>query len=235
MKDKIWQYDEMIQSGASHSELDRARSYDENMLKFRNYEKEAEIIIENLGIEKDNTVIEFGCGTGALTIEFAKKCKKLIAVDVAKPMLDILAEKAAKLSIINIGFVNAGFLSYMHKSEPVDAIITKGALHHLPDFWKVIALQRLNTMLKEGGKLVLSDVIFSFDIKDYHKEINMFLENLQDKTGEELYNDAVTHIKDEFSTFDWVIDDMLKKTNFQTGKKIIKSKTNIDYYCVKGE
>lgn len=51
---------------------------------------------------------------------------------------------------LNIEFIQSGFLTYEHQSEPVDLIFTKAALHHLPDFWKQIALLRLNQMLKMG-------------------------------------------------------------------------------------
>jgi hypothetical protein len=43
----------------------------------------------------------------------------------------------------------------------------------------------------------------------------------------------VLHIKNEFSTFDWLMDKMIEETNFKIFKKDINSNTNIDYYCVK--
>ncbi len=51
----------------------------------------------------------------------------------------------------NLKFVKAGFLSYKHEAEPVDVIMTRAAFHHLPDFWKQIALLRMNNMLKMDG------------------------------------------------------------------------------------
>lgn len=229
----IWQYNEMIQAGADHSDVDRAKYYDDRMLKFRNYEQEAEQLFCRLHICKDHTVIDFGCGTGALTIEMAKRCKRVYAVDVSERMLAVLRQKAEKHGITNIHFVNAGYLTYEHRGEPVDVIVTKTALHHLPDFWKAVALNRMNGMLKKEGKLFLSDVIFSFRIKDYIDEINKFLHGIREAAGEELYNDGILHMKEEFSTFDWIMDEILRKTNFEVMQKDISSGTNIDYYCVK--
>jgi ubiquinone/menaquinone biosynthesis C-methylase UbiE len=229
----LWQYNEMIQAGANHADLERARTYDENMLKFRNYAKEAEQLIELLSINENHTVIDFGCGTGALTMELAKRCKKIYAADVSNPMLKILKEKADKERISNIEFTNAGYLTYEHQGEPVDIIVTKTAFHHLSDFWKVIALSRMNEMLKERGKLFLSDVIFSFDSKDYVTEITHFLDNIRLMTSENLYQDGILHIKEEFSTFDWIMDEMLKRTGFEIIRKDVRTKTNIDYCCIK--
>jgi len=47
----------------------------------------------------------------------------------------------------------------------VDKMVTKAALHHLPDFWKSIALLETVDILKKGGKLYFFDVIFLFDPK----------------------------------------------------------------------
>jgi hypothetical protein len=41
----------------------------------------------------------------------------------------------------------------------VDAVVTTLALHHLPDFWKGMALKRVHGMLKRGGRLYIHDVI----------------------------------------------------------------------------
>jgi ubiquinone/menaquinone biosynthesis C-methylase UbiE len=228
-----WQYNEMIQAGANHADLERARTYDENMLKFRNYTKEAEYLIELLSINQNHAIIDFGCGTGALTMELARKCREVYAIDVSQPMLTILQEKADKERISNIEYINAGYLTYEHQDAPVDIIVTKAAFHHLPDFWKVIALSRMNGMLKENGKLFLSDVVFSFDNGNYEAEINYFLDNIRVNTGENLYQDAILHIKEEFSTFDWIMDEMLKRTGFEIVRKDTRTPTTIDYYCMK--
>ncbi len=41
-------------------------------------------------------------------------------------------------------------------------MFTRNALHHLPDFWKAIALDRIATFLRPGGVLRLHDLIFDF-------------------------------------------------------------------------
>jgi putative AdoMet-dependent methyltransferase len=53
--------------------------------------------------------------------------------------------------VANIEFVHAGFLTYAHRDEAADAVVSRMALHHLPDFWKVVALDRVRALLKKGG------------------------------------------------------------------------------------
>jgi ubiquinone/menaquinone biosynthesis C-methylase UbiE len=233
MSSENWEFDEMNQVGANYNDLNRAKTYDEYMTKFRDYKKEANSIINYINLKKNQKIIDFGCGTGAFTTEFAKNCKEVIAVDVSDKMLNILKSKAKDLGLNNIKYVNKGFLTYEHSEEQVDAIITKSALHHLPDFWKFVVLKKMSKMIKFGGYLFLSDVIFSFDIEDYEGEIKKFINNIDKNTDGNLTKDSILHIKEEFSTFDWVIEEFLIKSGFKITKKIKKGSANIDYFCIK--
>ena len=229
----IWEFNEKIQAGADFSDVERALVYDDKMQEIRNYKERTKQIVEMLSINKSSRVIELGSGTGTVSIEIAKVCEKVYAIDISRPMLEIAQKKAVQEKVNNIEFINSGFLSYEHQDEPVDYVISIGAFHHLSDFWKAIALLRMNRLLKKNGLLFLADVIFSFDIKDYCIEINKFLEGIRSKTDEEFYKDAVLHIKEEYSTFDWVMDEMLKRTDFEIIKKAAGSKTHVDYICKK--
>src|SRR5581483_6383422 len=73
-----------------------------------------------------------------------------------------LTEKVARSRTPNVEVVAGGFLSY-RPGAPVDAVYTRNALHHLPDFWKVVALDRIASMLRPGGVLRLRDIVFSFE------------------------------------------------------------------------
>ena len=110
--------------------------------------------------EQNLTMIDLGCGTGANVIYAAKKFKKVYAVDISSVMLDEAKTKALEENITNVEFINSGFLTYCHEGEPADLLVTKIAFHHLPDFWKQIALLNMNGMLKKEGILYIFDVVF---------------------------------------------------------------------------
>jgi SAM-dependent methyltransferase len=59
--------------------------------------------------------------------------------------------------------MRAGFLSYEHEGDPPDAVFTRNALHHLPDFWKAAALERIARLLRPRGVLLLRDIVYSFE------------------------------------------------------------------------
>ena len=136
-----WQFDEMKSCGAKFVSEELADRYDEYHLKFRDFKKEAEERIKLLGLGRESSIIDMGCGTGAFAINAADYFRKIYAVDISEAMIKHARKKAHEKHIDNIEFLHGGFLTYAHKSEPVDGIVSVLALHHLPDFWKMIALK----------------------------------------------------------------------------------------------
>jgi len=231
---KNWKFNEFNQVGTNYSDISNVKSYDERMQKFRDIKTENEFIMKSIGLKKDHTILEFGCGTGSFAIEAAKHCKKVYAVDVSSIMLKYLKNKAQKKDIRNIVTVQSGFLNYEHKGEPLDAVVTNAALHHLPDFWKMVALHNINTILKPGGRLFLGDVVFSFPIENCMESINNFINNIEKATDADFGKEAETHIREEFSTYDWILKGMLKRTNFSIDKvEYMNEKLFTCFVCTK--
>src|SRR5215813_7693566 len=103
-----------------------------------------------------STVVDLGAGTGQFALAITPYVRQVIAVDVSAPMVARLRERGVEA-------VHAGFLTYEHSGDPADAVVTRNALHHLPDFWKAVALTRIAEMLSAEGVLVVKDLVFSFD------------------------------------------------------------------------
>jgi len=60
-------------------------------------------ILDGLGALSDETVaIDIGCGTGAFSIELARRCKRIYALDLSEKMLNKLEAKAKKEGMDNI-------------------------------------------------------------------------------------------------------------------------------------
>lgn len=206
-----WHYDEFQQIGTDYGHIDEVRQYDERMHELRDIPKETADTISHLGITPESTLVEFGCGTGELSITAAKICQKVHAVDISQVMIDYASQKAKARGVNNVEFHNAGFLTYEHADSPADIVVTQLALHHLPDFWKAVALDRIHNILKPGGKLFLRDVVFSFDIKNYKKELDAWLETIKETCSNV---NCRNHIRDEYSTTSWLMEDILKHTGF---------------------
>jgi cyclopropane fatty-acyl-phospholipid synthase-like methyltransferase len=228
-----WYYEEK-QPGVDYLDPEIAQTYDDEHQKFRNFPEEAKKIVQVLGIKPDDTVIDFGCGTGGIALNLAKYCNKVICVDISREMLDVLENKAKKQNINNIETYHAGFLTYNHKGQDkVDKIVSMAALHHLPDFWKSVALFKMAEILKPGGKLYLFDVTFTFNIQDHQKALEGMIKTMRSAAGDSMADETEVHIRDEFSTYDWIMEGLLEKTGFSIDSKETESGNLVEYVCSK--
>ncbi|WP_321423358.1 class I SAM-dependent methyltransferase [uncultured Methanobacterium sp.] len=226
-----WYYNEKP-VGVDYLDPEIAREYNKEHQKFRNFEDETESIVQILGITLDDTVLDFGCGTGGIALNMAKYCKKVIGVDISREMLDILEEKAKKENVNNIETHCAGFLTYNHdRSAKVDKIVSMVALHHLPDFWKSVALLNMAKIIKKGGKLYLFDVVFTFNIQDHQKDIGQMINQMQNAAGDSMADELKVHIRDEFSTYDWIMEGLLEKAGFSIDSVEVKADNLRGYIC----
>lgn len=228
-----WQYDEMKQVGTDYDNKSQVSSYDKKMQKLRDIKKETENIIEVLVISPDHTVLEIGTGTGEFALSAANLCKKVIALDVSQTMLEYAKEKAVERSICNLEFHHAGFLTYEHNGAPVDAVVSQLALHHLPDFWKLIALQRICCIMKDQGRLYLKDTVYSFDVHKYREFFNDLVSSIHRLAGKEIAEDVQLAIRDEYSTCDWVMEEILKRAGFNIDEKEYLEGFIAVYICTK--
>jgi ubiquinone/menaquinone biosynthesis C-methylase UbiE len=226
-----WQYDEFKQVGTDYSTKAEVEIYDSSHAEFRDMEAESLKILDALGIKADDRLIDFGSGTGTFAVHAGRRCARVYAVDVSQAMIDHAVAKAVKAGAANIEFHHAGFLTYEHNDSPVDAVVTTFAIHHLPDFWKGIALQRVNSMLKPGGKLYLRDVIL--EETNALANIAALIAKLAAAGGKRLREDTEMHFRDEYSTYVWVMDGLLSRAGFTITSKQIDDGVLGTYICTK--
>jgi ubiquinone/menaquinone biosynthesis C-methylase UbiE len=89
-------------------------------------------------------------------------CIKVFAADVSPTMLQFTIQKARDRDVGNVEFQEGGFLTYANVGEPLNLIVSQLALPHLPDSWKLIALKRMYSLLKNCGQFYLRDVVYSY-------------------------------------------------------------------------
>ncbi|WP_440946282.1 class I SAM-dependent methyltransferase [Methanosarcina sp. T3] len=209
-----WYYDEFKQCGVDYTDIEEVNTYDLRMQNLRNIENESNRIRELLKIKKSDVVLEIGTGTGELALKISAHCKQVIAIDVSKMMINFARRKAESQNKTNIQFYNAGFLTYENHDELFDVIVTQLALHHLPDYWKMMALRRIYGMLKEEGKFYLHDVVFPSSIQNYDSYFDKIITDLEKSAGDKIAEETEIHIKEEFSTLDWVMEGLLTGVGF---------------------
>ena len=208
-----WMVDELARAGRENLDADHVARYD---AKEDAGAAEEVALLREHGLGADSLVLDFGAGTGQFAIAAASFCERVIAIDVSEPMLARLDRKLAQLRLENVQLVHAGLLSYEHAGEPADFIYSRLALHHLPDFWKALALIRLRAMLRPTGLLRLCDVVYDFDPDAAAERIEAWCasggESFEaDWSREELEE----HVRDEHSTFSWLLEPMIERSGFR--------------------
>jgi putative AdoMet-dependent methyltransferase len=225
-----WQYHEPDHPGADFDAL--AEIYDRNMQKYRDIQGEIQEILDFLDLQPDQTVLEIGSGTGEFALAAASHCSKVYAVDLSSGMFKYAQKKAESRGISNVEFIQAGFLTY-RSPVPVDAIVTQIALHHLPDFWKQIALNRMAEMIIDGGKLCLRDMVYSFDIRDYENAIENYIIRASEVMGDEFAGRIASHVKNEYSTLDWIMEGIIERTGLYIFRRDYRDGFIGTYFCIK--
>jgi ubiquinone/menaquinone biosynthesis C-methylase UbiE len=215
--------DELAFAGPEHLDADFVAGYDRK----QGMPDPAEDIAELHG-QGVRTVVDLGAGTGRFALAAARVFKHVTAVDVSPVMLARIQEKAPP----NLTCVRAGFLTY--QGEPVDAVHTRNALHQLPDFWKVLALERIGRLLKPGGALRLRDLIYDFSPSEVDAVFqDWFAHAATDPEKGYTAEDYSTHIRTEFSTFRFLLEDMLRATGFDIVRAEFERRLYGAYTCVR--
>lgn len=100
-------------------------------------------------------ILEFGCGTGLLTMQIAPKVKSVAAWDVASKMLDQLREKIQTHQMTNIKVHHRDIVSDVIDSQ-FDLICCSMTLHHIADTASLFV--KLRNHLKSDGRLAIADL-----------------------------------------------------------------------------
>jgi len=131
-------------------------------------------------------------------------------------MLDRLQAKVADAGVDNVEVSQAGFLTYEHVGDPADFIYSRYALHHLPDFWKAVALDRLRQMIRPGGIFRLWDVVYDFASREAGDRIEAWCATGGDTLEAEWSRaELEEHVRDEHSTFAWLLEPMILRSSFE--------------------
>ncbi len=226
-------FDELAPGPIDYTSRKQVASYDRVHQRFRRYDEEATRIIRQLGLMPESTVIDMGAGTGAFALHAAPRVRRVYAVDVSRAMLYRCRLKAREAGLKNIRFRVGGFLTYRHSDDPVDAMVSVAALHHLPDVWKQVGLQRAAAMVKPGGKFYLFDIVFPSTLPDLDRHLHRWVQGIRKKAGPSLAAEAEVHIREEYSTYEWVMEGLLRRAGFRVTRKHVANTFQTAYLCTR--
>ena len=125
----------------------------ENVYNHRVYTGTGEKVAEY--IEASDDVLECACGTGAISVYIAGKCKSLIATDFSDGMLRQAARKCSEYG--NVTFKRADITNLKCRDARFDKAVAGNVIHLLDKPEK--ALAELHRVVKPGGKIIIPTYI----------------------------------------------------------------------------
>jgi SAM-dependent methyltransferase len=166
-------------------------------------------LLQRLGLDGGSTVIDLGAGTGLFAQAVAPLARRVVAVDPSPAMLERARGRGLEC-------VEAGFLTYEHAGDAPGFVYSRNSLHHLPDFWKAVALRRAAAILRPGGVLRLRDIAFAFDPGAAESFLGAWLAGAPDRPEEGwTRTELEAHLREEHSTFTWLLEPMLERAGFE--------------------
>ncbi|MBP2078421.1 class I SAM-dependent methyltransferase [Oceanobacillus polygoni] len=130
---------------------------------------------------KSKSLLDYGSGTGLISLEISDLVDSVLLVDSSEQMLEVAQAKISHRGITNAKVLYSDFTQEIPELK-ADIVFMSLVLLHIPDTKKI--LQALFNILNDGGKLIIID--FDKNDKINHPKVhNGFLhEELKEKLAE---------------------------------------------------
>ena len=109
-----------------------------------------------VALRSDMNVMDFGAGTGLVTLGLLPYVARVTAVDTSGEMLRVLNEKLKALRIANVQTMLSEIGKTPLPAAEFDLIVSSMVLHHIRNVPEV--LRRLRPCLRPGGWIALADL-----------------------------------------------------------------------------
>jgi 2-polyprenyl-3-methyl-5-hydroxy-6-metoxy-1,4-benzoquinol methylase len=144
-------------SSEQKRDFDReAAAWDEDPGRVKLASDIADAIVRAVKPTQEMDALDFGCGTGLVTLRLQPLVRTILGVDSSRGMLAVLEGKTTAQGLSN---VRAQFADF-ENGEPLGGrfhlVVSSMALHHVPDTAGL--LKRLHTCMRPGGMLAVADL-----------------------------------------------------------------------------
>lgn len=117
------------------------------------------MVVELAQIKDGESVLDVACGTGNLTLTAQRAAGpkgKVYGIDAAPEMIEFAKKKAARAGspvVFQLGLAE----KLEFPDATFDVVISRLAIHHLPDDLKRRAFAEILRVLKPGGRVLIAD------------------------------------------------------------------------------
>ncbi len=133
-----------------------AATWDENPGRVKMAHDVAQAIIGTSGRGRHMDVLDFGCGTGLLSLALQPHVRSITAVDNSQGMLDVLDAKVKAQDIKNVRTRRVDLEEGDELPGLFDLAVSSMTFHHIRDTGML--LDRIAGVLKPAGKIAIADL-----------------------------------------------------------------------------
>lgn len=113
-------------------------------------------IVQEVGLTPDMDLLDFGCGSGLVTLALLPFVRSITGVDGSRGMLDVLNRKISERGLSNINtsyldFDQGGVLSGLYH-----LVVSSMTLHHIREIGPL--LKQFHDILHPSGRLCVADL-----------------------------------------------------------------------------
>ena len=131
--------------GESVHYVDHTERYDRQLAPF------TEALLEQIRLTPYQSLLDVGCGCGALTLAAARFAESAVGVDISTPLTEVASERASRAGIDNVEFVVADAQTHAFAPGTFDLVVSQFGLMFFDD--PVGAFSNLRRSLAPGGRL----------------------------------------------------------------------------------
>lgn len=133
-----------------------AAAWDEQPRRVRLARDIADAIAATLPLSPTWNAMDFGCGTGLVTLNLAPRLGSILGIDSSAKMVERLNQKAATLGCANARGAQLDLERGELPEGHYHLITSAMAMHHIPEI--VPLLISLHSLLHPGGRIALADL-----------------------------------------------------------------------------
>jgi len=182
----------------------KAANWDSNPIRVAQAEKFFRKITEIIPLKPTDTVMDFGCGTGLVGLQFTPYVDKIIMADNSAAMLAVLQEKITSLAIEPSKFEILSAPIKQFSNSEIDVVVSLMTFHHIEK--PEVEINELYQKIKPGGYIAIGDLVT--EDGNFHEEKvahngfdpQILINYLQVAGFKLIFNDIFNHLKKETNT-----------------------------------
>ena len=126
-----------------------------------------------LDLEGSETVLEIGCGWGALAAHLAQHCGSVTGVTLSREQLGFCYDRVASAGLANVDF---RLQDYRDLDEKFDRIVSVEMLEAVGEAWWPTYFEKVRSCLKPGGTAVLQVITMREDRFESYRSGSDFIQ-----------------------------------------------------------